>query len=328
MLIGKQMRRNLRRFDGRADDAVATDACFKSVATIPDLSAAIADISAAISELSAESKAQSAEISAERKDQSENISALCALRSALPKVGPNPLPAPTLGIMSVGRNSIVVDWDKVNNASGYKIEVANDSAFTDSVTLNIDAAATSWNIDGLNANTTYYIRIMATGTGANGNSAFSNMQSITTLNDGATGMGGGMTGDLQSWLEEQQTLFQTFSTLIPQLTSTELNTTDRRRLNGSGVRRYGFIEKTADVATDFPQIWSGIVGGTGKLQELVGEIEVLRNLLIWFRYLSRVVQDLLLIAGDDAFRLAGSRRINDYRNGQRHEIRRLDGGRP
>ena len=74
----------------------------------------------------------------------------------------------------------------------------------------------------------------------------------------------------------------------------------------SGVRRYGFIEKTADVAVDYPQIWSGIVGGTSKLQELVGEIEVLRNLLIWFRYLSRVVQDLLLLSGDEAFRLAGS----------------------
>jgi len=111
---------------------------------------------------------------------------------------------------------------------------------------------------------------------------------------------------LQTWLEEQHIMFKNFAELVPQLESTELNSADRRRLNGSGVRRYGFIEKTADVAGEFPQIWPGLVDDNGKLKELVGEIEVLRNLFVWFRYLSRVVQDLLLLAGDDAFRLAGA----------------------
>ena len=111
---------------------------------------------------------------------------------------------------------------------------------------------------------------------------------------------------LQTWLEEQHVMFENFAELLPQLETTELNTADRRRLNGSGVRRYGFIEKTADIAGEFPQIWPGLVNDNGKLKELVGEIEVLRNLFVWFRYLSRVVQDLLLIAGDDAFRLSGS----------------------
>ena len=36
------------------------------------------------------------------------------------------------------------------------------------------------------------------------------------------------------------------------------------------------------------------------------EIDALRNLLIWFRNTSRVVQDLLLLAGDNAFRLVGT----------------------
>jgi len=111
---------------------------------------------------------------------------------------------------------------------------------------------------------------------------------------------------LQTWLEEQHVMFENFAELLPQLETTELNTADRRRLNGSGVRRYGFIEKTADIAGEFPQIWPGLVNDNGKLKELVGEIEVLRNLFVWFRYLSRVVQDLLLIAGDDAFRLSGA----------------------
>jgi len=111
---------------------------------------------------------------------------------------------------------------------------------------------------------------------------------------------------LQTWLNEQHVMFENFAELIPQLETTELSSADRRRLNGSGVRRYGFIEKTADIAGEFPQIWPGLVDDNGKLKELVGEIEVLRNLFVWFRYLSRVVQDLLLIAGDDAFRLSGS----------------------
>ena len=111
---------------------------------------------------------------------------------------------------------------------------------------------------------------------------------------------------LQTWLEEQQIMFQNFAELVPQLETTELSSADRMRLNGSGVRRYGFIEKTADVAGDFPQFWPAIVDDTGKLKEMVGEIEVLRNLFVWFRYLARVVQDLLLLSGDEAFRLSGS----------------------
>jgi len=111
---------------------------------------------------------------------------------------------------------------------------------------------------------------------------------------------------LQTWLDELQVMFGNFSELVPELGNTVLDTTDRRRLLGSGVRRYGFIEKTADVAEEYPQFWPAFVTDTGELKERVDEIEVLRNLLVWFRYASRIVGDLLLVAGDDAFRLAGS----------------------
>jgi hypothetical protein len=46
--------------------------------------------------------------------------------------------------------------------------------------------------------------------------------------------------------------------------------------------------------------------GREEMSEYVREIDVLRNLLIWSQFCSRVVGDLLLIAGNDAFRLAGS----------------------
>jgi len=115
---------------------------------------------------------------------------------------------------------------------------------------------------------------------------------------------------LQTWLEEQQIMFRNFAELVPQLENTVLNTAARRRLNGSGVRRYGFIDKVSDVAADYPQFWPGSVQGTVDLQDpmkdRLREIEVLRNLLIWLRYVTRIVGDLLLIAGDDAFRMANT----------------------
>jgi len=156
-------------------------------------------------------------------------------------------------------------------------------------------------VTGFDPNTTYYVRVRAFA-GPEESSDYSVAVKVTTPgeteSDTATLM--------QNWLVEQQIGFQNTAALVPQLGNTELNTDDRRRLNGSGVRRYGFIEKTADIARDFPQIWPRLVEDTGKLHELVEEIEVFRNLLIWFRVSSRVVQDLLLIAGDDAFRLAGA----------------------
>ena len=82
-------------------------------------------------------------------------------------------------------------------------------------------------------------------------------------------------------------------------------------MHGSGVRRYGFIDKVSDVSAEFPQFWLGSVSGTGgnvnfqdKLNERLREIEVLRNVLAWQQYVNRVVGDLLLLAGDDAFRMA------------------------
>jgi len=112
---------------------------------------------------------------------------------------------------------------------------------------------------------------------------------------------------LQTWLEEQQIMFQNFAELVPQLDNTVLDTTDRRRLNGSGVRRYGFIEKVIEVAGEYPQFWPAFVedGDVKQFGGLVKEIDVLRNLSIWFQFSDRVVQDLLLLAGDEAFRWAG-----------------------
>ena len=103
-------------------------------------------------------------------------------------------------------------------------------------------------------------------------------------------------------------MFQNFAELVPQLDSTVLTSGERRRLLGSGVRRYGFIEKVLDVSSEYPQFWPASVDAgevLSGLRKRVREIEVLRNLLAWQRFVARVTGDLLLIAGDDAFRTVG-----------------------
>jgi len=109
---------------------------------------------------------------------------------------------------------------------------------------------------------------------------------------------------LHTMFEELQILFGNFSELLPQLENTTMNAADRMRLLGSGVRRYGFIEKVFEVSGDFPQFWPHFGEGRKEMDQFVKEIDVLRNLLIWFRQVARTVQDLLLLSGNDAFRVA------------------------
>ena len=82
-----------------------------------------------------------------------------------------------------------------------------------------------------------------------------------------------------------------------------LSDSDRRRLLGSGVRRYGFFDKVSDVAlanTDFAPPFLNPV----TLKDLIRHIETLRNISTTLQQLTRLNSDLLLTAGDDAFRMA------------------------
>jgi hypothetical protein len=82
-----------------------------------------------------------------------------------------------------------------------------------------------------------------------------------------------------------------------------LSDADRRRLLGSGVRRYGFIEKTADIASDNLEFAPPFLD-VDALREVITQIETLRNINVTFQQLSRLNTDLLLITSDEAFRLA------------------------
>ncbi|MCL2117988.1 MAG: fibronectin type III domain-containing protein [Planctomycetaceae bacterium] len=302
-------------------------------AQIAELQEQIAALQAQSAESRAQSKEQIAEsrVESQRREQSsesreqskrevqsqdgnQNHSAFCtlhsALHSALPKVGP-PLATPVIdNVTPVGSSFMRVSWTPVTNASGYVIRYSTDETFaTNMNTVSVDETTAEVTLDGLQANTTYYISVKATGTGIYLDSPFSVAMSAMT---GIVSNGDTVT-HLQSWLAGQQSMFQDFSTLLPQLDSTVLTPAERRRLNGSGVRRYGFIDKVSDVSADYPQFWPAAVSGASgsvdfqdRLKERLREIEVLRNLLVWSNYVARVVRDLLLIASDDAFRMANT----------------------
>ncbi|MCL2118729.1 MAG: fibronectin type III domain-containing protein [Planctomycetaceae bacterium] len=239
---------------------------------------------------------QSAEYGAEH-------SAFCTLHSALPKVGP-PLATPVIENMTaIGSSFMRVTWAPVTNASGYVVRYSTDESFaTNMNTVSVDETVAEVTLGGLQANTTYYVSVKATGTGIYLDSPFSVAMSAMTgiMSNGDTVM------HLQSWLDEQQTAFENASTLLPQLENTVLTTAERRRLHGSGVRRYGYVDKVSDVATEFPQFWPASANLQEPLKDRLREIETLRNLLVWLRYVNRVVGDLLLLAGNDAFRMANT----------------------
>jgi hypothetical protein len=66
------------------------------------------------------------------------------------------------GASGIGGNSFIANWESVSNATGYAIDVATDSGFTDFVLQDERVGnALSVLITGLTPNTTYYYRIRA-----------------------------------------------------------------------------------------------------------------------------------------------------------------------
>jgi len=84
---------------------------------------------------------------------------------------------------------------------------------------------------------------------------------------------------------------------------TALSEAERRRLLGSGVRRYGFIDKVSDVAQDNLEFVPPYLD-LDQLKKYLRDIENLRNISVTLRQLSRLNTDLFLIISDEAFRLA------------------------
>jgi len=82
-----------------------------------------------------------------------------------------------------------------------------------------------------------------------------------------------------------------------------LTPAERRRLQGSGVRRYGFIDKVSDTSAKFPEFLPPYVNQE-IFKEKLREIEYLRNISLAIEQMLRISNDMLLEASDEAFQMA------------------------
>jgi hypothetical protein len=90
-------------------------------------------------------------------------------------------------VIADSANAVKINWDLVPNASGYVIQYSTDEGFNTFITLpGISASKTDATITGLDADTTYYFRIMTLGTGTYSNSAYSTALSVKTLTPSAS----------------------------------------------------------------------------------------------------------------------------------------------
>ena len=99
-------------------------------------------------------------------------------------------------------------------------------------------------------------------------------------------------------VDHQQALLVQFFGTRPVLSPAQ-----RKRLFGSGIRRYGFLDKTMDISESNMQ-YAPSTFNRDALKNRVELIENLRNIRIAVTQLLEAVDDRLLQAGDDGYRIA------------------------
>ena len=90
--------------------------------------------------------------------------------------------------------------------------------------------------------------------------------------------------------------YEAYSSTIQQIS-------DRNRLKGAGIRRYGFIEATHDIAAENMEYAPGFFD-IAALSEAIRQIEAQRLMLIETQKLAKMISDGLLISGDNGYSLA------------------------
>jgi len=105
-------------------------------------------------------------------------------------------------------------------------------------------------------------------------------------------------------LEKLQTLLNGANTLLQDNSpDVALSEAERRRLLGSGVRRYGFIDKVSDFAVANPDFIPPYMDEQA-LKDAIRQIELLRDVSANLQQMLRITNDDLLIVGDEAYRIA------------------------
>jgi len=210
-------------------------------------------------------------------------------------------------VFAINPTTIVINWLPVEGAESYNLRIGTNEDVTPYLlNTTCSASAISLTITGLDPNTQYWVAMRTHAVSPDTNSNYTYYGPVTTLSTTPPGV----VGDLQQWLIEQQAANARYLALLPDIDGYVLSPAERRRLRGAGVRRYGYIDQVSDISSEYPQFWPPFVtdangnDGSEQMKELLREIEVLRNLLIAFRNAEQNIEDMLLQAGSDAFRLA------------------------
>ena len=91
-----------------------------------------------------------------------------------------PLPAPSITATCNDSSLISVTWDDVGSASGYVIEWSKDQTFSEGVVYSTVVHDTAFDITNLDANTTFYVRVMTLGSNGYPDSFWSDTKPVKT----------------------------------------------------------------------------------------------------------------------------------------------------
>ena len=213
----------------------------------------------------------------------------------------------------VGSSFLRVSWNTVVGAKGYLLQYSSDANFVnDTNAIIVDAPATAITLSGLKPDTMYHVKVKSLADTGDSDSNFTMAYLVRT----GVASGNDNPAFLQGWLSDLQNANQSLFAILPEIENGTQTPGQRRRLLGSGVRRYGYFDKVSDTATEYPQFWPLGNDETENMKDLIREIEALRNLLVFFESGARLVTDRLLVIGDEVFRLA-----NVYYRGVREAVR-------
>jgi len=101
----------------------------------------------------------------------------------------------------------------------------------------------------------------------------------------------------------QRDLHAMLTRMTTDMQTEALTPAERRRMQGSGVRRYGFIDKTSDLAADNLQFAPPFFN-IETLKNYLRMIETLRSISVTLQQMLRIDDDVLLTVSDEAFQMA------------------------